>query len=422
MAPLPARCIVDACFASALVWGVSGFEAAVGCWFLKGEIMTFGTSRSCDRVVAELVGARLGESDFAPLEMRPRACSLLPASPVLDEMYELCRSGAKGEVDGLIFDLGALASKKACELFGAKHVDVRFRSPADAALAAVLSAAGPGSVVMGLALDQGGLGYQAAPSGIFRRLFDVRDCYLDPLTETLDYDFLLSEARKSRPKAIVMAGSVFGRIVDFEAMGSIAKEVGAFLVADVSQTAGLVAVRACRNPLPYIDVAVASTHETLRGPLGCLAMTDSPEVCERLSELAPPIESSRLAVLAAAERAIALFDAASTEFGDFMAKGLGNAKALGEGLQEGGLRLVSGGTDALACVADVSVVGITGAQAQASLLFDGVLAEKGLIPYDRNASPATSGICLGALSATALDFDEEESRELGLAIAKALTR
>ena len=313
-----------------------------------------------------------------------------------------------------------LACARACELFGAKHANVQPHCGANANLAAYMALLEPGDTVIGMSLDQGGHLTHGSPVNFSGRLYRFLSYGLDPQTETIDYDALERQARAEAPKLIVGGASAYPRVIDFERLAEIAHSVGAKLMVDMAHIAGLVATGAHPSPLPYADVVTTTTHKTLRGPRGGLILTNDDKLAKRIDKAVFPGTQGGPLMHVIAGKAVAFGEALRPEFSAYIDRVVENAHELGEGLVEGGLRLVSGGTDNHLCLVDLTPADVTGKDAERVLDSVGLTVNKNAIPNDPRSPFVTSGIRVGSAACTTRGFDAEEYREIGHMIARAV--
>ncbi|MCA9696381.1 MAG: serine hydroxymethyltransferase, partial [Myxococcales bacterium] len=266
----------------------------------------------------------------------------------------------------VIDPLERLAIDRAKALFGAEHANVQPYSGSPANLAALLALCAPGDTTMGLALPAGGHlthGWKVSATGIYYKSvqYGVRES-----DHRIDLDQVRDLAREHRPKMIWVGHSAYPRILDFPAFAEIAREVGAYLVADIAHVAGLVAGKAHPSPFPHCDVVTTTTHKTLRGPRGGLIM------CRK--DLGKDIDKAVFPGLqggphnhTTAAKAVAFKEALEPGFADYAAQVVANAKALAEALLAADYQLITGGTDNHLMLADLRPKGVTGKATEAAL-------------------------------------------------------
>ncbi len=237
-----------------------------------------------------------------------------------------------------------LAAGRAKELFSADHANVQPHSGAQANMAAYFAFLEPGDKILGMSLSHGGHLTHGSPVNFSGRLFQVVSYGVGDDDGLIDYDAVRDQARAERPKMIVAGASAYPRIIDFEAFGDIAREVGARLLVDMAHIAGLVATGHHPSPVPHSDVVTTTTHKTLRGPRGGLVLCPE-EHAKAIDKAVFPFMQGGPLMHVIAAKAVALLEALQPGFKDYSAQVIANARALGDGLSARGFHLVSGGTD-----------------------------------------------------------------------------
>ena len=313
-----------------------------------------------------------------------------------------------------------LARRRACELFGAAFANVQPHSGANANYAAYAALINPGDTVLGMSLDNGGHLTHGSPVNFSGRLYRIESYGVSPETETIDYDALEAQAKACRPALIVAGASAYPRTIDFERMAQIAREVGAYLMVDMAHIAGLVATGAHPSPVPYADIVTSTSHKTLRGPRGGFILTNSEEIARKVDKAVFPGSQGGPLMHVIAGKAVAFGEALQPSFSAYIDNVVENAAALGEGMTEGGLRLVSGGTDNHLCLVDLTATEVTGKDAEKLLEGIGITVNKNTIPNEQRSPFVTSGIRVGSAAATTRGFTAEDFRTVGLCIARAL--
>ena len=312
-----------------------------------------------------------------------------------------------------------LAIDRAKALFGAEHANVQPHSGSQANIAAYYALLEPGDTAMGLELNHGGHLSHGLPVNISGRWFQFVSYGVDRETERIDYDAMAAAAREHRPKVIVVGATAYPRHYDFPRAAEIAEDVGATLMVDMAHFAGLVAGGVHPSPVPYAPVVTTTTHKTLRGPRSALILTNE-ELAREIDRAVFPGTSGGPHMHTIAAKAVALREAATPEFQAYSAQIVANAKALAEGLQQEGLRLVSGGTDNHLVLVDVGVKGLTGKAAEAALDAAGITANKNTIPYDEQRPTVTSGVRIGTPALTTRGMREPEMAAVARLIGRVL--
>ncbi|WP_172136392.1 serine hydroxymethyltransferase [Adlercreutzia sp. ZJ473] len=313
-----------------------------------------------------------------------------------------------------------LARDRACALFGAKHANVQPHSGASANFGAYLSLVEPGDVVLGMSLDHGGHLTHGSPVNFSGLLYRIASYGVDPSTELIDYDEVERIAKEVRPKVLVAGASAYPRVIDFERMARIAHEVGAFLMVDMAHIAGLVATGAHPSPVPHADVVTSTSHKTLRGPRGGFILTNSDEIARKVDKAIFPGAQGGPLMHVIAGKAVAFGEALTPEYAAYVDHVVENARAMGQGMADGGLRLVSGGTDNHLCLVDLTPAGVTGKDAERLLEGVGLTANKNTIPNEQRSPFVTSGIRVGSAAGTTRGLGADDFYQVGELIARAV--
>ncbi len=313
-----------------------------------------------------------------------------------------------------------LARARACELFGCQFANVQPHSGAQANFAAYLALIQPGDTVMGMSLDHGGHLTHGSPVNFSGLFYNIVPYGVSPDSETIDYDELESRAREVKPKLIVGGASAYPRTIDFERMADIAHNVGALLMIDMAHIAGLVAGGVHPSPVPFADVVTSTSHKTLRGPRGGFILTNSEELAKRIDKALFPGAQGGPLMHVIAGKAVAFGEALTPAFAEYARDVVANAKALGQGISDGGLRLVSGGTDNHLCLVDLTPADVTGKDAENLLESVGLTVNKNTIPNEQRSPFVTSGIRVGSAAGTTRGFDGDDFYQIGSLISKAV--
>jgi len=313
----------------------------------------------------------------------------------------------------------SLAIERARKLFGADHVNVQPHSGSQANMAVYFAALQPGDTVLGMNLSHGGHLTHGSPVNFSGRLYNVVSYGVDSETETIDFNEVEDQAKKHKPKMIVVGASAYPRTIDFKPFREIADMVGAVIMADIAHIAGLVATGLHPSPVPLCEFVTTTTHKTLRGPRGGMILCKDDVAKVLNSRVFPGSQGGPLMHIIAA-KAVAFKEALAPEFADYQRQIVSNAQALAETLTAEGLRLVSGGTDNHLILIDVAVQGITGKEAEETLDRAGITANKNGIPFDTKGPQVTSGIRIGTPALTSRGMKEEEMRIIGRLIASII--
>lgn len=314
-----------------------------------------------------------------------------------------------------------LARKRLCKLFGADHANVQPHSGANANIAVYLSCLKPGDTVLGMKLSEGGHLTHGSPVNISGLYFNFVEYGLNSETETIDYEEVRQKALEHKPKLIVAGASAYPRIIDFKKFREIADEVGAYLMVDMAHIAGLVAAGEHPSPIPYADFVTSTTHKTLRGPRGGVILCKEEHAKAIDKAVFPGLQGGPLEHVIAA-KAVCFKEALQDDFKDYIKQVVKNAQILGETLQEGGIRLVSGGTDNHLLLLDVRGLNLTGKEAEALLSEVNITTNKNTIPNDPESPFVTSGIRIGTPACTTRGMKEEAFKKIGQLIIETLKK
>lgn len=314
----------------------------------------------------------------------------------------------------------ALAIERAKALYGADHANVQPHSGSAANQAVYIAALEPGDAVLAMSLDHGGHLTHGLPANFSGRGYCFFHYGVKKETGTIDLDEVRALARAHRPKLIVVGASAYPRVIDYAAFREIADEVGAQVMADMAHIAGLVAAGVHPSPIPHCEWVTTTTHKTLTGPRGGACFCRA-EYASRLDKAVfPGLQGGPLEHVIAG-KAVCFLLAATDEFKAKQRATVDNARVLAETLLEGGLKLVSGGTDNHLLLVDFSGTEMTGLRAQELLECVGITANKNVVPYDERPTTVTSGLRLGTPAMTTRGFRAAEMREVGKIIVEALT-
>jgi glycine hydroxymethyltransferase len=312
-----------------------------------------------------------------------------------------------------------LAIERTKLLFGADHVNVQPHSGTQANMAVYFAVLQPGDTILGMNLSHGGHLSHGSPANFSGRLYNVVFYGVDKKTETIDFDEVESQAKKYRPKIIVVGASAYPRILDFERFRKIADEVGAIIMADIAHIAGLVATGLHPTPIPTCEYVTTTTHKTLRGPRGAIIMCKADFAKTLDSRVFPGSQGGPLMHVIAA-KAVAMKEALADEFKAYQKQIVINARTIAEGLTAEGFRLVSGGTDNHLMLVDLTDKGITGKDAGKALDQAGITVNQNMIPFDTRSPMVTSGIRIGTPAITTRGMKEGEMKFIARLIAHIL--
>ena len=312
-----------------------------------------------------------------------------------------------------------LAIERAKELFGAEHANVQPHSGAQANTGAYFAFLKPGDTILGMNLAHGGHLTHGSPVNISGKYFKVIPYGVDDVHHRIDYDNLEKLAREHRPNIIVAGASAYPRIIDFERIGRIARELGILFMVDMAHIAGLVAAGLHPSPIPHADIVTTTTHKTLRGPRGGMILCRAQYAKAIDMAIFPGIQGGPLMHVIAA-KAVALKEAMSEEFKTYQAQIVKNAAALADALLQHNFSLVSGGTDNHLMLVDVRNRNLTGKAAERLLDDIGVTVNKNSIPNDPAGPMVTSGIRIGTAAVTTRGFVETDMAEIATIITSVL--
>jgi RpiB/LacA/LacB family sugar-phosphate isomerase len=312
-----------------------------------------------------------------------------------------------------------LAIERAKKLFGAEHANVQPHSGSGANMAVYFSMLKPGDKMLTMDLSHGGHLTHGNKANFSGKFFEIVHYGVRKDDERIDYDQLAAMAREHRPKMITVGASAYPRIIDFQRMGEIAREVGALLLADIAHIAGLVAAGIHPSPVGHADFVTTTTHKTLRGPRGGLILCSAKYAKEIDSQAFPGIQGGPLMHVIAA-KAVCFLEALQPAFKTYQQQIVKNAAALAEGMKRNGYRLVSGGTDNHLMLVDVGARGITGKDCQIALDEAGVTVNKNTIPFETRSPFQASGIRLGTPAVTTRGMKETEMAAIADMIAEVL--
>jgi glycine hydroxymethyltransferase len=316
----------------------------------------------------------------------------------------------------------AIAIERVKNIFGAGFANVQPHSGAQANQAVFLALLTPGDTVLGMDLSAGGHLTHGCKVNMSGKWFNIVSYGVDDNTHHIDYDAVETLALEHKPKLIIAGASAYPRFIDFHRFKKIADKIGAFLMVDMAHYAGLIAGGVYPTPMPFADVVTSTTHKTLRGARGGIILTNREDIAKKInSAVFPGLQGGPL-MHAIAGKAVAFGEALQPEFKDYAFQIVKNAKALGEVLKEGGIDLLTGGTDCHMLLLDLRSIGISGKDAADVLEQANMTCNKNGIPKDPQPPTITSGIRVGTPAATTRGFKEEEFKEVGrmmLSILKA---
>jgi glycine hydroxymethyltransferase len=243
---------------------------------------------------------------------------------------------------------------------------------------------------------------------------------VDRETHRIDFDLVREMARKERPRIIVCGATAYPRIIDFKSFGEIAREVGAYMMADVSHITGLIVGGVHPDPMPHADVVTTTTHKTLRGPRGAMILCRK-DVADAIDRAVFPGLQGGPHNHTTAAIGVALKEASTPEFKRYAAQVVRNAKALADELLARGFSLVSGGTDNHLILVDLTNKNVIGKKAARSLDAAGIVCNYNTVPYDPRKPFSPSGIRLGTPAVTSRGMREAEMKQIGRWMDEAIS-
>ena len=311
-----------------------------------------------------------------------------------------------------------LAIDRVKQLFGADAANVQPHCGASANEAVFLAFLKPGDTIMGMSLAEGGHLTHGMPLNMSGKWFNVVSYGLDK-NEAIDYDAMEAKAREHKPKLIVAGASAYSLHIDWARFAKVAKEVGAIFMVDMAHYAGLVAAGIHDNPVPVADFVTSTTHKTLRGPRGGIAMCRAADAKALDRSVFPGTQGGPLMHVIAG-KAVAFGEALKPDFKRYARQVVDNARTLAEALAAGGVKLVSGGTDNHLMLVDVTPLAIGGKLAEEVLDRCGITCNKNMIPFDERKPMDPSGIRLGTPALTTRGMGADEMRRIAGWILRVL--
>lgn len=390
-----------------------------------------------DPVLAKLIRAefkRQAETiDLIPSENFASPAALEALGSVLNNKYSEGYPGKRYYAGNAVVDkIELLAQERARQAFGLGkqwHVNVQPYSGSPANMAVYYALLKPGEKIMGMSLPFGGHlthGWEVNFSGRFYNSVQ----YAVGRDGLLDYEAIRKLARKEEPKIIIAGATAYPRVFDFKKFGAIAREVGAYFMADIAHIAGLIIAGAHPSPFPYADIVTTTTHKTLRGPRGAIIFANrrSKIAARRKIDIAQAVDRAVFPALQGgphdhqtAAIAVALGEAMRPAFKKYGRQVVKNAKVFARELIKRGFQLVTGGTDNHLLLIDLTNFGISGREAQDRLESVGIIVNRNAVPYDERSPFDPSGIRLGTPAITSRGMRERDMALIARLIHSALT-
>lgn len=304
-----------------------------------------------------------------------------------------------------------LAIERVKLLFGAEHANVQPHSGTQANMAVYFAVLNPGDTILSMNLSHGGHLSHGAVVNFSGKFYKIVHYGVSKETEMIDYEEVRALALEHKPKLIIAGASAYPRIINFEVFFKIAQEVEAYLMVDMAHIAGLIAAGVHPSPIPYADFVTSTTHKTLRGPRGgfILCKDKYAKIIDKI--VFPGIQGGpHMNIIAA--KAVCFKEALKPEFKHYQQQIVKNAKVIAEVFKKEGFRVISGGTDTHLILVDVSIKGLTGAEAEKLLEEAGITVNKNAIPFDTRPPRITSGIRIGTPAITTRGLKEAEVEEV----------
>ena len=312
-----------------------------------------------------------------------------------------------------------IARDRAKQIFGCEHVNVQPHSGSQANMAVYLAALNYGDTILGMNLAHGGHLTHGHPLNFSGRSYKIVPYGVKADTEQIDYDELERLAHEHKPRMILCGASAYSRIIDFERIGKIARDVSAHSMADIAHIAGLVAVGLHPSPVAHMDFVTTTTHKTLRGPRAGMVMCRERFQKEVDRAVFPTVQGGPLMHVVAA-KAVCFKEAMEAGFKEYQQQVISNAQVLARELSSAGFRIVSGGTDNHLMLVDVFVRGLTGSQAEKALDRAAITVNKNAIPFDTQPPMKASGIRIGTPALTTRGMKQEEMSLIAGLISEVL--
>jgi glycine hydroxymethyltransferase len=319
----------------------------------------------------------------------------------------------------VVDEIEQTAIDRAKELFAAEHANVQPHAGAQTNMAVYLAALDPGDTILSLELSHGGHLTHGLKVNFSGRFYTIVHYGVSRETNVVDYDEVLALAKQHRPKLIICGGSAYPRTVEADRFREIADEVDALLLCDMAHFAGLVAAGLHPNPVPHCDFVTSTTHKTLAGPRAGFVLCKEEHAQAIDRAVFPGLQGGPL-VHTIAAKATCFRIAATEAFRDYQSLVRANADTLAATLQEGGLDVLTGGTDTHLLQVDLRSTEWSGKEAEERLAEVKLTVNRNTVPFDERPPTVASGIRIGTPAATMRGFDEDDFREVGRVIVEAL--
>ena len=313
----------------------------------------------------------------------------------------------------------AIGIERAKSLFGAEHANLQPHSGASANVAVYQAFTKPGDTVLAMLLPHGGHLTHGSKVNFSGKWFNIVSYGVRQDNELIDYDELRDLALKNSPRMICSGATAYPSLIDFEKVRAICDEVGAIMWVDAAHFIGLVAGKAIPSPVPYADVVSFTTHKVLRGPRGGMILSKAEHAAAIDKAIFPGMQGGPI-MSAVAGKAVALKECATPAYQKYAKDVISNCQVLAKGLEEEGMRAVSGGTQTHLALIDIRSTGINGKIADERCGLSGITLNKNAIPYDPESPAVTSGIRVGSPATTTQGMGAPEMREIASLIARAI--
>jgi glycine hydroxymethyltransferase len=330
-----------------------------------------------------------------------------------------------------------VARERGKQLFGCDYINVQPHSGSQANMGVFFAVLQPGDTILGMDLNAGGHLTHGATVNFSGKIYHSIAYGVEKESELIDFAQVEQLAHQHRPKMIIAGASAYPRVIDFARFRAIADAVGAYLLVDMAHIAGLVATGAHPSPMPYADFVTATSHKTLRGPRGGLIFIGKDKENNLGITMAKSGRMKRFGELidsaifpggqggplmhVIAGKAVAFGEALRSEFAVYQEQVIKNSRMLAKTLSDGGLRVVTGGTDNHMCLIDLRGIGMSGKEAEERLQSVNITCNKNAVPFDTVSPLITSGIRLGTPALTSRGLKEAQMQEVGELIIETLT-
>ncbi len=315
-----------------------------------------------------------------------------------------------------------LAIDRAKELFGVEYANVQPHSGSQANAAVFLAVLKPGDKILGFNLAHGGHLTHGSPVNFSGKIYKTSFYSVKEEDGLIDYDALEQTAVEEKPQLIICGASAYSRDIDYKRFRKIADKVGALLMGDISHPSGLIAAGHLNNPAPYCHILTTTTHKTLRGPRGGLimlgkdfenpwALKTQKGVVKKMSSILdsavfPGTQGGPLEHIIGA-KAVAFGEALDTEFKEYTLQVIKNAKVMAQCFIDKGYKVISGGTENHCMLLDLRSKGITGKDAENTLVKADITVNKNMVPFDDKSPFVTSGMRVGTPAITTRGVKED---------------